>query len=715
MDIFRLINVLIRKLRYLLTIPLIAGFLMFLASKNQPSLYESKASIFTAITSSPSIDNLGNNRVDFFATKTAYNNLLSILSSRNVIEETSLRLFAMHIMLERANPVKISENSFNELQKIVPPEVRKMVVKDDPEETYENLLTFMNQDKNNFVYGLLNYDHPHYSYKAISSNVKIQQVGASDIVELSYELNDPGVVFQTLNILIEVFLGEYRVLKKSQTNAVVEYFEEQLQKSSSQLSVVEDNLLAFNKANNIVNYYEQTKHISSQQEKIEVKLQDIILDYQSAEAVLKKLEVETQARFKVNINTKDILEIRRSLTVLNQKLARIEIEKDDPSQITPAEVTLKKEQVELQTELQQKIDSLHVYGRNSEGMNIDVLLNNWLKIVIEYEGARARLQAMQKKNNEFSRLYAQYAPLGAELKRIEREIDVREKEYLEILHQLGLAKLKQQNEEMMAKMKILDHPLLPINSKPTKRKLYIAVIVVFTFIFLVIGFVVFELLDKTIKFPKRMEELSQTTVAGACTTEKKRDPKTALVNKTGLKSISEDIISKANNSDGKPIVIQFLSHWKDEGKTFITQTLKSQLSMMGYLISILDLQNDIFPDNKENNILTKQLHQAKSYLDLLRLNNKASNPDIVFIELPPASDQMLNIGLLNTADMSYLIADARRSWEQSDDFMLKNKRAQIKGKLECILNFLPSHEMISIVGKSSQTKWYKRFQRKNYA
>ena len=41
----------------------------------------------------------------------------------------------------------------------------------------------------------------------------------------------------------------------------------------------------------------------------------------------------------------------------------------------------------------------------------------------------------------------------------------------------------------------LDHPQLPINPKPTKRKLYIIVIILFAFVFSLLGFLVFELLD----------------------------------------------------------------------------------------------------------------------------------------------------------------------------------------------------------------------------
>lgn len=700
MDIYRLIHILIRKSRYLIAIPLVAGILMIFITRNQPRVYSAKASIFTAITSNFSIDNLGNSRVDFFATKTAYNNLLSILSSRSVIEETSLRLFAMHLMLDQENPIIISKESFYDLQKIVPDEIRKLVVKGDEEKTFKNLLNYTKQDKSNFLYGLLNYTHPHYSYKTISKNIKIAQVGSSDIVELSYQLNDPGIVYQTLRILIEVFLKEYSVLKKSQTNAVVEYFEMQLKNSSSQLNTVEDNLLAFNKKNSIINYYEQTKHVSSQQEKIEVKLQDVLMEFQSAEAILKKLEVETQSRFKININTKDILDIRKSLIVVNQKLAQIEMDKDDPLQTTPLEVELREIEYKLRTDLQGKIDSIYVYGRNSEGMAIETLLNNWLKTVIEYEGARARLIAMQKKNKEFSKLYAQYAPLGATLKRIEREIDVKEKEYLEILHHLGLAKLKQQNEEMMANMKILDHPQLPIDPKSTKRKLYVVVIGIFAFILTLLGIVVFELLDRTLKTPKRFGEVAKLKVSGAFANNKIHNGvDISLLNTKGLKLVIESIVNSRNQQPGKPVIAQFISHWKAEGKTTIIQLLAQQLDKIGYLVTILDLRKSKHSANSGNMAMSKDLYDVNSYIELIRQTEKDAFPDIVLVEIPAVSDEVFNTKLLSTATLSYFIANAKRSWSFADDFLLNNQKEKVAQNLLGILNNVHPDEMIDIVGE----------------
>jgi len=307
-------------------------------------------------------------------------------------------------------------------------------------------------------------------------------------------------------------------------------------------------------------------------------------------------------------------------------------------------------------------------------------------------------------------MYSQYAPLGATLKRIEREIDVREKEYLEILHHLGLAKLKQQNEEMMAKMKILDHPQLPINPKPTKRKLYIIVIILFAFIFSVLGFLVFELLDKTIKFPKRIEELSDLKVAGACASVKqKKGIDISSMNLAGLKTVTESVLYARNNAPEEPVVVQFFSHWQSEGKSFIAEALKNHLTEIGYQVNLLSFQSEEKNKSLQLNLSMKQVRDAKSYSELIQLNEDTKVSDIVLVEVPAASGEMFNPTLLNTATLSYLIADARRNWEAADDYLLRNKKEQIKGNLQCILNNVHPDEMIGVVGRTPKQSWYHKF------
>lgn len=697
MDIYRLIQIFIRKSIYIIFIPIITGLSMYLLTRDMTRQYSSKASVFSGVTSNTSLDNLGSSRVDYFANKAAYNNLLSIMSSQKVMKETSLRLLAQHLMLDEPTDTIISNSSFINLQNIVPEEIKNLVDKRSKENTYNNLCKYIARDKHNFLYGLLNYDHPYYSYNALSK-IEAKQAGSSDIIEIVYQSEDPGITYQTIGILITVFMKEYAELKRNQSDAVVEYFEKQLQETSDKLANSENRLLAFNISNRIINFYEQTKHISSQQEKIDVKLQDVLMQFHAADAVLKKLEKETKTRFNINLTNKEILDIRNSLIAINQDIAKLEIKENDSLFSTTLSKKTLGQKNELEKSLKNKINSLYIYNHNTEGIALEKLLDNWLKAVIEFENVNARLLAMQARKIEFNKLYAQYAPLGAELKRIERKINVTEEEYLEILHHLGLAKLKLQNQEMMANMKILDEAEFPIDPEPTKRKIFVMVISIFSFIFIILGIVVFELLDKTIRTAKNLSKLSGLKISGALAFNKnqiKIDIET--LNSNGLKPAIEKILAYINSNKIPEItVIQFISHWNEEGKSYIIQLLKVQLQNLGYRVYNLKFENNLEEPSRKETVSIKQAFEMKSYNDFFE---KTENYDIVLAEVPALSNSLFNTTLLNSAHLTFMVADASRTWSLADDFIMENTLNNINSNYSCILNKAIPYNMEDIIGE----------------
>mgnify|MGYP000938494042 CR=1 FL=1 len=120
------------------------------------------------------------------------------------------------------------------------------------------------------MYSLLNYDHPYYSIEAIAK-VKALRVSTSDLVKLSYEADDPGICQQTLAIFNEVCIKKYKDLKENGSDAVVQYFTNQLSLSQKNLSSIEDRLLKFNQENSIINYYEQSKAVANVKEDMDVE------------------------------------------------------------------------------------------------------------------------------------------------------------------------------------------------------------------------------------------------------------------------------------------------------------------------------------------------------------------------------------------------------------------------------------------------------------
>ena len=94
------------------------------------------------------------------------------------------------------------------------------------------------------------------------------------------------------------------------------------------------------------------------------------------------------------------------------------------------------------------MNEFYAYGNSIDGLPISSLLNDWISNIIEAENLKAGLQVLGDRIKEFQKQYSIYAPAGANIKRIEREISVSEQEFLEILHGLNLAKLKMQDNEL---------------------------------------------------------------------------------------------------------------------------------------------------------------------------------------------------------------------------------------------------------------------------
>lgn len=649
MDILKFIKILFSKIRYLIAIPVVLATIMYLLTSNQTQKYYTEATIYTGITSGSSIEDVQSSRVDYFATQNAYNNVLAIVTSKSVLEETALRLFTIHLMCEAPDPRVISNTSFERLQMIVPEEVRALIATNDYELTYQNIRAYIKQDKENFIYALLNYSDPHYSIKAISQ-VQAARVQSSDMVKISYEADDAAICFRTIEILGNVFIERYNALKKNQSNSVVAYFQKQLQIAGDKLRASEDKLLEFNTANDIINYYEQTKHVSSQQEKIEVKLQEIKLEVEAATSVLLRIETEVEKHISSNVRNSRMVSIREQLIRVNDRLAMKILESKDDSSDEIKELSETK--FNLESELKNIMDSLNVYRSNSEGLESQKMFGDWLEAIKEYESTRAQLKAMILRKDEFMLQYKTYAPLGASLLRIEREIDVNEREYLEILHHLGLAKLKQQNHDLMSDMKILDEPKLPINSQPSKRKILIIIIAIFGVIFYVVGLFLIELLDKRVRTPEKLSKFSGLPVISAFADTGNKKVDVASINYKAVRFLLEQInISNYDKNDA--ISIAIASNWQEEGKTFIANALKDILS----------------------------------------------GKNIEINEIPELTGGIQDPEIIKKSGLVVFIVSAKRTWGTPDDILLDKLKSLAGDSVQASLNFAQPDDLEDFYGE----------------
>lgn len=722
MSLLQFIRIILKNITLLLFIPIIMSVLVFFLTRNESKIYNSETVIYTGIASGYNIESKGGDKVDFFATNNAFDNLINMIKSRETLEKVGISLLAQNLMLDKPIPTYISYNSYVELQQLVPQNIKQVVDKTSFEKTYNNLLKIKNSNVNNFVYELINFNHPHYSFNAISK-INARRIQSSDLLEISYKTDDPGICMQTLIWVTKCFSENYRMLKEVQTDDVIHYFEEQVARTSNNLKQSEDELLNFNKDNKIINYYEQTKYIASKKEDLDVNIQEIQMNYASAVNTLKELEKKLTDKDKVYLKSEDIIQKRNKLAAINSRISLTEIYNEDNNKENDNLKKLKQEADLLQKHLQDDVNQLYLYGHSREGIPLQDLLNQWLIYSIKKEENKSSLDVLLKRKNEFGAIYSQFAPLGATMKRIERKIGVTENEYLELLHSLTLAKLKQQNVQLSSTLKVVDPPIFPLKPQASKRKILIIVAGLMGFIFVLIILILREYFDSSIKSAERMFDKTNIQIAGIFPYINSKDKKVdynyvtnrmiELVSQNIKKNLDKNYRSDIQNS----FIVLILSTKNKDGKTHIGKLITDKFREFGenafFLNYCLTSENsnnqNLHQDDACYNI-DNEFFKINSFEHLLLTNNISLNKyyKYIFIEIPSIINNLYPADLVKDASLSLLITRSNRAWTKADTYALDVYKEISEYKIESILNGVDLEQLESIIGEIPKKRSYLR-------
>ena len=377
MNFIQLIKLFLSKAMYIIAIPIVVAVLVYFATANLKPQFSASSTLFTGVTSNTGLS-VENVRVDNVATQNEYNNIMTMLKSPQFFEEVALSLLTQHLMQEKAQKEILSQDAFEELKATVPDKVKNLVVANNFDATYKNIKKSIVQDETNYVYRLLNYGHKYYSVQAIS-NIKAERLSNSDLIKLSFQSVDPGIAYNTVKFATIIFIRNYSGLKIGMSNSTVAYFEQKLSEIQKKLDVSEQKLLEYNIDNDIINYYEQTEQVTTQQEKIEILLQEVKMQFEASESVLNKIEKEVESRFKINLRNTEILRIRQQL--VNTSTAITYIELNEASTFKAQLPDLKRQQTDLEEQLSLKIDSLNIFDNKSQGIETQRILSQWLDAV----------------------------------------------------------------------------------------------------------------------------------------------------------------------------------------------------------------------------------------------------------------------------------------------------------------------------------------------
>jgi polysaccharide biosynthesis transport protein len=290
--------------------------------------------------------------------------------------------------------------------------------------------------------------------------------------------------------------------------------------------------------------------------------------------------------------------------------------------------------------LQGSMNKLYAESNTPNGIPTRAVLDEWLKTTLAYEQSKAKLTVMDKRKKEFVEEYRKFAPLGAILKKIERQIGVSEKEYLELLHGLSMARLAQQNTQLTSKITVVDPPYFPLSPNASKRMLQVIVGGLVGFILVLVFLLTRALINKTIQQPSKVKKIIGEPVLGIYPLLNEKKP---YLSKANLRLVQQ-IMSKLDMTV-QPVNIGFLSAQKGEGKTTIVSMLQKELDNLGYRVERNEWQ-------------------------LQSMWQPAKNTQLILTEFPAMDTMPMLPGTLPHMQQSFLVCRANRIWTKIDTHLL---------------------------------------------
>jgi polysaccharide biosynthesis transport protein len=762
MKLNELLHLIWKHRRLLVCIPVLMVVLVVLLTRNPNYTYTSETTLYTGMASAGGLDLFSS--LNSFTTSTAFDNFIGIVRTRETQQQVALGLLAQHLLLDKPNPKYLSEKSFAELKSITPDYIRSLVVRPESLDSMQNTLSAdsiqqlcflqtvknlekcMAQNDTNFVYKLLNYNHPHYSLYAISS-IQATRMESSDMVRLRYDSNDPAICQQTLALFTVACITNYRKIKENRSEALIHYFENELSKAAEKLKESEALYLKFNEKNSIINFSEQTKSVATAKENMETILYELKIKLAGSEAAIKRIEEKLNGRGNQIVKSTKILQMRNRLSEVNARIAAAEsVEGQGTTSVSLK--NLRSESNELKKSIESTINELYASSNTTEGISVEKLLDEWIKNVLVYEETKAALEVQKQRVKEFKDQYDDYASNGTDIMRIERDLNVAEQSYLKMLEGLNQAKLKIQDAELSGSIKTVDPPFYPLTPNPTKRKILVLIAGLFGFLLVLTFILAMEYFDNSLKNPEKATQKLKLKMAGLLPKITKCKPCNQY--EKVLQRNIDRILQQSNcfqpSTTASPRIITLISTLENEGKTTLATNLATRLTQLNKqvlylkycsdktvafqefrthqhanLFSILLGYKDKRVDcahpflNAEKQLSKDQLIEfpiradfaaTQNWQDLLASNESETvqMPDFVLIELPPVLHAQYPVNVLANADEVLLICRANREWSKADADVL-NGIASLRDRAPVfVLNGVESEVIESIYGEMPNTK-----------
>ena len=695
LDVF--LRLMRQHLLWFILIPGITAGVAFYVTRNEPKVYKSQATLYTGLASGYSI--MTDRQTNFSdQSSSAFDNLLTTLNSNETLLQVGISLLTDHLRLQEPDSLVLGVAGFEQLEREIPLDWRLRMLEngDNPGNLRRIIDSLSKTPTPNPIKKLLLTSSTCYSVPQIRDKLTATaRKNTNDVLLMKYESNDPAVAQQTLTHAIAILNKRYSLFKTSETNSVVGYYEVKLRKAKAALDRAEANLRAFSVKNKVLDYEEEARTVASSRESLITEYNVELGRKTAAKAAVDALKQRVGQQGGMRTANGDLGEKQKKLTEAENKLTNARAYGQPKSVLNRLQANVAQLSEEMKTSAQKydlAINSDESIPRQT--LNADLLTKN-----VEYEESAARLELYQQRMDDYQTKTDAYGPLGSQLRQLNRELGVTEKEYLTLLQSVDQSRTRRQDVSISGTLTVLDAPDFPLVPQVSKRRQLIAVGVgvgIFLVLLLMGGRF---MIDKRIHSPEQAELMVGMPITALFPVVRRPGvySKATLAAHSMFEQLANAINVEVAQVTTKPYppVVTLFSIRSRQGKSWVANGLARLYADANQQVAYCyPRQTDKEQRETKNGVTYFPYTLRPDYMNVTGINYlidhqqgfETTHYDRIILELPALINNQIPVYLFNDSALSLLIVDAESVWGRTEKQLLSQYERVTKQPVLAVLN-----------------------------
>lgn len=594
MDFVYLLRVLLKRKWIIVGSAILAAFIAWYFTKDQPLEYRSIAQVSTGFTTNDVVSVGGEN--NFFEADTKFNNAIVTFTSPTVMSLLSYSV----ILHDLENPSQAfrklnNEQKASDVYKAVDINHAKQVF-NEKLNSMSVLTSYKPEEKK-----LLEFLHLYgYDYKSLAGNLNVYRLERTDYIQIDYRSENPELSAFVVNNVYQDFVRYYKFIRTERTSESIDTLQSLLERKRQDRMEANQKIVA----TGLLNVDDANKSsfdlISSLQQTLDEEQDKLATSQIALRSVNRQLG--NAGGPAATVDNSELLKLRNQMNAANQEyLNSGSTDQDALNRYN-----------NLKAQYQNKIKSVGEATSSSASLlDKSALLQRKSDLEVNIEAAKLHIASLQDKINQLKGSVSNAATRSAQAQSLSKDADLTDKEYLELLQKYNTA-VDQSNAAVNNFRQILvAQPA--IEPEPSKRFLIVGMAGMAVMVCSILIIVFLTYLDASIKTPSifsrivnlkllalvNFASLKNTDVAQVVANTSSTKDKAAKNRENKFRESLRKFRYEVENS-GKKIFL-FTSTKKGQGKTTLIQALAYSLSLSKKKVLIIDT-------NFCNNDLTVQLN-----------------------------------------------------------------------------------------------------------